>query len=180
LPLIPFLVLVGGAGSTVFALSKVWIEKRSLKVPAALALLVGPGLVVTVLLVLLGAGKPPNYRLAYICAGNAPASATQIQVAGCSTFLRKEWLAVFNVAQKDFQTMVASTNYVPVDDFEFKKSLEQSSLKKSRLFQNLPPINNLVCYKRIFKAKEERELGSIYAAFDPATSTAVVFREYHD
>jgi hypothetical protein len=55
LPLIPVMVLVGGAGSTVFALTKVWIEKRALPWPTALALLVGPALVVTLLLVLLGA-----------------------------------------------------------------------------------------------------------------------------
>jgi len=41
LPFIPVIVLVGGAGSTVFALTKVLIEKRSLKVPTALALLGG-------------------------------------------------------------------------------------------------------------------------------------------
>ena len=72
LPFIPVMVLVGGAGSTIFVLTKVLIEKRSLKVPAALALLVGPGLVVTLLLVLMGAGKSPGHRLAYICLGNVP------------------------------------------------------------------------------------------------------------
>jgi uncharacterized membrane protein YhaH (DUF805 family) len=30
LPLIPVMVLVGGAGSSVFALTKVWIERRAL------------------------------------------------------------------------------------------------------------------------------------------------------
>jgi hypothetical protein len=180
LPFVPVMVLVGGAGSTIFALTKVMIEKRSLTRPTALALLVGPGLLLALVLGLLGLGKSPGHRLAYICAGKAPASATQIQVAGYSTFLREEWLAVFNVQQRDFQAMVASTNYVPVDDFEFKKLLERSSLKKSKLFQNLPPINNDICYKRVFKEKEERERGRIYTTFDSASSTAVVFREYHD
>ena len=44
LPFIPIVVLVGGAGSTVFILTKIMIEKRSLKPPAALVLLAGPGL----------------------------------------------------------------------------------------------------------------------------------------
>jgi hypothetical protein len=65
LPLIPVMVLVGGAGSTVFALTKVWIEKRSLSRPIALACLVGPALVVTLALVLLGAGKSSGHRLNY-------------------------------------------------------------------------------------------------------------------
>ena len=69
LPFIPVMVLVGGAGSTLFALTKVLIEKRSLKPFSALALLVGPALVVTLLLVLLGAGKSPGHRLAYLCLG---------------------------------------------------------------------------------------------------------------
>ncbi len=180
LPFIPVMVLVGGAGSTIFALTRVWIEKRSPRVPTALALLVGPALVVTLLLVLLGAGKSPGHRLAYICLGNAPASATHVRVTGYSTFLREEWLAAFNVGQKDFQTMVAKADLVPVDDFEFRSMVEPSALKKTRLYQSLPPLNDALCYKRIFKAGEEHERGSVYAAFDPATSTAVVFREYHD
>jgi hypothetical protein len=71
-------------------------------------LLVVPALVVTLALVLLGAAKSPAHRLSYICIGNAPASASQVQIAGYSTFLREEWLAVFKVGSKDFQTMVAN------------------------------------------------------------------------
>jgi hypothetical protein len=180
LPLIPLLVLVGGAGSTLFVLTKVQIEKRSLKVPAALALLVGPGLVVTLLLGLMVVGKSSGHRLAYVCLGNVPASASQVRVAGYSTFLREEWLAVFNVGPKDFQTMVTQAKLVPVDDFEFRKMLGQSSLQKSRLFQSVPQLNDLTCFKRVFNEPEERQRGSVYAVFDPATATAVVYREYRD
>ena len=180
LPLIPVLVLVGGAGSTIFALTKVLIEKRSLPRSTALALLVGPALVLTMLLVMSGAGKSSAHRLAYICLGNVPASASQVRVAGYSTFLREEWLAVFNAGQKDFQTMVANAKLVPADDFEFRKMLEQSSLKKSRLFQSLPQLNDSPCFKRAFKAGEEHERGSVYTVFDAATSTVVIFREYND
>lgn len=180
LPLIPVMVLVGGVGSTVFALTKVWIEKRALPRPTALALLVGPALVVTWLLVLLGAGKSPGSRLGYICLGNAPASASQVRVAGYSTFLHEEWLAVFHVGPKDFQTIVAEAELVPVDDFEFKKMLEPSALKTTRLYQSLPPLNDELCYKRVFNEGEEHKLGSVYAAFDPATSTAIVLRGYQD
>jgi hypothetical protein len=180
LPFIPVIVLVGGVGSTIFALTKVLIEKRAVKMPTALALLVGPALMVTWLLVLLGAGKSPGSRLGYICLGNAPASASQVQVAGYSTFLREEWLAVFNVGPKDFQTMVAKAELVPVDDFEFKKMLEPSALKTTRLYQSLPPLNDTLCYKRVFNEGEEHKLGSVYAAFDPATSTAIVLRGYQD
>lgn len=180
LPFIPVMVLVGGAGSTVFALTKVWIEKRSLPRPTALALLVGPALVLTLLLVLVGAGKSPGHRLAYICLGNAPASASHVQVAGYSTFLREEWLAVFNVGQRNFQTMVAGAKLAPTDDFEFRKMIEHSSLKTSRLFQSFPQLNDQSCFKRVFKESEEHQRGGVYAVFDPATSTAIVFRGYHD
>jgi hypothetical protein len=180
LPFIPVMVLVGGAGSTIFVLTKVLIEKKSLKVPTALALLAGPGLVVTLLLVLLGAGRSPGHRLAYVCLGNAPASASDVRVAGYTTFLREEWLAVFNVGPKDFQTLVTKSKLVPVDDFEFRKMLGQSALKKSRLIQNVPQLNGLTCFKRVFNEQEERKRGSVYAVFDPATSTAAVYREYRD
>jgi hypothetical protein len=180
LPLIPFLVLVGGAGSTVFALTKVLIEKRAMKAPAALALLICPALVVTGLLVMLGAGRSPGSRLSYICLGNVPASASHVRVAGYSTFLREEWLAVFNVGPKDVQTMVAGANLVPVDEFEFRKMFEPSALEKTRLYQSLPPLNDALCFKRAFKESEEHQLGSVYAAFDPATSTAIVLRGYQD
>jgi hypothetical protein len=180
LPLIPVLVLVGGAGSTIFALTKVAIEKRSLKTPTALALLVGPGLVLTLLLGLLGAAKSPAHRLDYICYGDVPVSASHVRVAGYSTFLHEEWLAVFNVGQKDFQTMVARANLVSADDFELKTTLEHSTLQKTRLYQSLPPLNDVPCFKRVFKEGEEHERGSIYAAFDPATSTAIVLRGYRD
>jgi hypothetical protein len=180
LPLIPVLVLVGGAGSTVFALTKVLIEKRGLKKPAALVLLVGPALVVTLALGLLGAFKSPAHRLAYICLGNAPASASQVQIAGYSTFLRTEWLAVFHVDQKNFQAFVAGAKLAPGSAFEFNRMLEHSAHKGTRLFQSLPALNNALCFQRVFKESAEHQRGGVYAVFDPATSTAVVFREYHD
>jgi len=173
-------VLVGGAGSTVFALTKVLIERRGLKKPAALALLVGPALVVTLALGLLGAGKSPAHRLAYICLGNAPASASQVRIAGYSTFLREEWLAVFKAGQKDFQTMVAGAKLVPADSFEFKQRLERSEHNGTRLLQSLPPLDHALCFQRVFKESEEHQRGGVYAVFDPATATAAVFREYRD
>ena len=180
LPFIPVIVLVGGAGSTIFALTKVFIEKRGLKVPTAVALLVGPALVVALALVLLGAGKSPGHRLAYICLGNAPASASHVQIAGYSTFLRSEWLAVFTAVPKDFQAMVAGAKLVPADGFEFKQRLEHSAQNGTRLWQSLPPMTNALCFQRVFNESEEHQRGGVYAVFDPATSTAVVFREYHD
>jgi hypothetical protein len=180
LPLIPVMVLVGGGGSTVFALTKVLIEKRGLKRPTALALLLGPALVVTLALGLLGACKSPAHRLSYICVGNAPTSASQVQVAGYSTFLHEEWLAVFKVGPKDFQTMVAGAKLVPADNFEFNKILGTSALKNCRLRQSLPALSHSLCFERVFKESEEHQRGGVYAVFDPATSMAVVFREYHD
>ena len=180
LPFIPVMVLVGGSGSTVFALTKVLIEKRSFNFPTAMVLLVAPALVVTLLLVLLSADSSSGHRLAYICLGKAPASASHVQVAGYSTFLREEWLGVFHAGQKDFQTMVTRAELVPVDDFEFRKMVESSALKNTGLYQSLPQLDNALCFKRVFKEGEEHERGSVYAAFDPATSTAVVFREYQD
>ena len=180
LPFIPVMVLVGGGGSTIFALSKVLIEKRALPRPTALALLVGPALVVMSLLVLLGASKSPGHRLDFICLGSVPASASHVQVAGYSTFLRAEWLAMFNIGPKDFQTMVAKTKLVPADEFEFRKALEQSSLKTTGLYRQLPAASNALCFKRVFNESEEHQRGGVFAMFDPATSTAVVVREYHD
>jgi len=180
LPFIPVMVLVGGAGSTIFVLTKVMLEKRSLKRPTALALLVGPGLLLTLLIGLLGASKSPADRLSYICLGNVPASASHVRVTGYSTFLREEWLAEFDVTPEDFQTMVAGANLVRVDNFVFRKMLEQSALKKPRLCQSLPPLNGALCYRRVFNEGEEHKLGSVYAAFDPATSMAIVFREYRN
>jgi hypothetical protein len=180
LPLIPIMVLVGGAGSTVFALTKVLIEKRGLRRPTALALLVGPALVLTLSLGLSATCRSPAHRLTYICLGNAPASASHVQITGYSTFLREEWLAVFNVDEKGFQTMVAGAKLVPIDVFEFRKMLAPSAIEKSRLFQGQPSLNSALCFKRVFKESEEHQRGGVYAAFDPATSTAIVVREYRD
>jgi hypothetical protein len=179
LPLIPVMVLVGGAGSTVFALTKVWIEKRFLPRPTALALLVGPALVIALALGLLGAFKSPAHRLSYICVGHAPA-AMDVRLTGYSTFLREEWLAVFHTDEKAFQTLVAQAQLAPADELEFKKVLESSGLKGSRLFQSLPTRNQAQIFKRVFKAAEEHERGSVYAAFEPTTSTIVVVRGYRD
>lgn len=179
LPLIPVMVLVGGAGSTVFALTKVWIEKRGWPRPTALTLLVGPALVIALALGLLGAFKSSAHRLSYVCIGNAPAPAGPVQITGYSAFLREEWLAVFRVDQTNFQTFVGRAKLEPVPSLEFSRMLERSSLKATKLFQNLPP-GELACFKRVFKEAEEHQRGSVYAAFAPATGTAVVFREYHD
>lgn len=180
LPFIAVMILVGGAGSTIFALTKVLIEKRGLKRPAALALLIGPALVITPPLILLGAIRSPAHHFSYVCAGNAPASARQVQLAGYSTFLREEWLAVFHADQRAFQTMVAQAKLAPADEFEFRDALKRSSLTKTRLFNNVPVSGDLQCFKRIFNEKEDHEGGVIFALFDPATSTAVVLRERRD
>ena len=180
LPLIPVLVLVGGGGSTIFALTKVLVEKRGIKKPTALALLVGPSFVVVLALVSLGAAMSPAHRLSYICAGHAPASASQIRVTGYSAFLREEWMAVFHADPKSFQTFVTGAELVPADAFEFQKALDVSKLKATRVGQSLPPLTNALCFKRVFKGSEEHQRGSILAAFDPATSKAIVLRGYHD
>jgi len=180
LPFIPIMVLVGGAGSTAFALTKVLIEKRSLNYFTSLALLIGPALVSTLLLVLLGAGKSPGHRLAYICLGNAPASASQVQVAGYSTFLHEEWLAAFNVDRDGFQKLVVRAKLEPVPDYDFRATLGHSMLKEISASQRILRSDQLICFRRVFNEHEEHERGHVYAAFDPATATAVVFREYHD
>ena len=180
LPLIPVMVLVGGAGSTVFALTKVWIEKRLLPRPTALALLVGPALVITLALGLLGAFKSSAHRLNYICLGNVPATASRVQIAGYSTFLREEWLAVFQAEGKDFQKMVAESKLLPVDEFEFRKTMESSAIKTTRVFQNLPPLTSAIYFQRVFKESEEHQRGRVYAVFDSATSKVLVMRAYRD
>lgn len=179
LPLIPVMVLVGGAGSTVFALTKVLIEKRRLGKPLALALLAGQAVVVAVPLVLLGAFKSPAHRLSYICAGHAPA-AGEVRLTGYSTFLREEWLAVFRTDEKSFQSFATGARLAPVDGFEFKKMLENSALKKTKLLQQMPAGGRLQYFKRVFKESTEHERGSVLAVFDPATGTAAVFRGYRD
>lgn len=180
LPLIPILVLVGGAGSTIFVLTQILIEKRGLKKPTALTLLVGPAVVVTLLLVLLGVGIMPAHRLSYICLGHAPASASQVRVTGYSTFLREEWMAVFRTDEKSFQSMVAQAQLVPSDEFEFQTAFDTSKLEATRLGKSLPPLTNAICFKRVFKGSEEHQRGSVFAALDPATGTAIVLRGYHD
>ena len=180
LPLIPVMVLVGGAGSTIFALTKVWIEKRALARVPALALLVGPALVVTLALGLLGAFKSPGSRLGYICLGNVPAAISQIQIAGYSTFLREEWLVVFKVDPPNFQKFVAGAKLQPVPSLEFSRLLERSSMRATTPFQNLPPAGNLTCFRRVFNEPEEHQRGCVYTAFDPTSAKAVVFREFHD
>lgn len=180
LPVIPLLVLVGGAGSTIFALTKVFIEKRRLKKSTGLVLLIGPAVIVTSVLVLLGANKSSVHRLNYICAGHAPASAEQIQITGYSAFLRGEWLAVFHTDEKSFQTFATDAGLVPADVFEFQKMFGNSQLKATRLGRSIPQLANALCFKRVFKEGEERERGNVFAVFDPATSTVVVIRSYHD
>ena len=180
LPLIPVLVLVGGGGSTVFALTKVMIERRAVRRLPALALLVGPALVVTLLLVMLGTFKSPGHRLAYICLGNAPTAVSHVRITGYSMFLRSEWLAVFNVGQDDFNTLVARAKLVPADNVEFSRRLEHSAHKETKLFKSLPALTNALCFQRVFKESEEHQRGGVYAVFDPTTSTAAVFREYRN
>jgi hypothetical protein len=180
LPFIPVMVLVGGAGSTLFVLTKIMIEKRSWRTSTALVLLVGPGLALFLALVLVTVGQPPSRRLAYICHGSPPASASRVQVTGYATYLSEQWLAVFTVDAKGFQALVTQTELAPVDGFEFKRRLEQSALKSTRLYQSSPFPGDLPCFKRVFKPGEEHERGSLYALFDPATSRAMVFREYRD
>ena len=180
LPLIPLLVLVGGAGSTVFALTKVLIEKRNWPLPVAVALLVVPALVVTLAFGGFGAGKSPGSRLAFICLGHAPAAASQVRVAGYSTFLRSEWLAVFHTDEKNFQAFVTAAKLQPAPAGEFHRRLERSAQTGTRLWRSLPPLNAAPGYARVFKEAEEHQRGGVYAVFDPATATAVVFREYHD
>ena len=179
-PFIPVIVLVGGAGSTVFALTRVLIDKRRLSGRTALTLLMGPGLVLTLLLVAAGFAKTPVHRLSFICLGHPPASAHQVRVTGFSAFLRGEWLATFQVAPADFDKWVADAELVPVDGFEVEAMLKNSLLNKTSAVRTLPPLDNCRCFKRVFKEGQEKERGSVYAAFDPSSSVAVVLYSYHD
>jgi hypothetical protein len=181
LPLIPAVVLVGGAGSTIFVLSKVLVEKRGWPTPAALALLVGPAIVLAALLALPAFFRSPAHRLDYICLGNAPSAASQIHVSGYSTFLREEWLAAFNVSESGFQTMIAQAKLAPVDEFEFRDAVARSPFQNDRLFSAAwPPNGRALCYKRVFNAAQEHERGTVFAMFDRNTSTAIVLREFRD
>jgi hypothetical protein len=179
LPLVPVLVLVGGGGSTVFALTKVLIDKRGLNRSLAVALLVGQALVVVAPLVALGIWKSPMHRLSYICAGHTPSSVSDVQLTGYSTFLREEWLAMFRTDERAFQSMVAQAQLAPADGSEFQKLFDASSLKTTRSGKNLSLPADARCFKRVFKI-EEHQRGEIYAFFDPTMSTAVVWRGYHD
>ena len=179
LPLIPVLLLVGGGGSSVFALTKVVIEKRGLSRSLAVALLVGQALVVAVPLVVLGIEKSPMHRLSYICAGHAPVLAGEVQLTGYSTFLREEWLAVFHTDEQAFRSFTSQAQLAPADGFEFQKLFDDSALKATRSGKNVSWPVDARCFKRVFKM-EEHERGMIYARFDPATSTAVVWRGYRD
>ena len=180
LPLIPVLVLVGGAGSTVFALTKVWLEKHKLSLMLTRIFLVGPALLVMILLVRFGANRTPENRLAYICLGNAPATASAVRVAGFSTFLRSEWLAVFHINRSGFEAMVKGGKMESGSAGEFKGILSRSAHQQTRLWQSVPPWKHPLCFQRIFKESEEHQRGGVYAVYDPTTETAVVFREYHD
>ena len=103
-----------------------------------------------------------------------------MQIAGYSTFLRSEWLASFTVNQKSFQAFVTGAKLVPGSSTEFSRQLEHSAHQGTRLLGAVPALGNAVCYQRVFKESEEHQRGGVYAVFDPATSTAAVFREYHD
>lgn len=180
LPFIPVMVLVGGAGSTIFALTKVMIEKRSVNFFKAVVLLVGPGMVVTLVLVALGVWQSPKHRLSYVCHGQVPAGVSQVQVTGYSAFLRAQWLAVFTVDTNSFQKWIAQSKLKKTPAYDFDQSLKKLSLKDSRLYQQATQLDDPVCFRRVFNESEEHERGRIYAAFDAASSTAVVLREYHD
>jgi hypothetical protein len=178
LPLIPVLVLVGGAGSTIFALTKVFAERRGLKTPATVALIVGPAVIVAAALAIFGTTRSPLHRLNYLCAGRAPV-ADQVQLTGYSTFLREDWLATFHTDEKAFQTFVTGAKLAPAEGFEFQKLLTASPLNATRLGRNLPPLANAQFFQRIFKP-EEHQRGRIVAVFNPATQTAVVLRAFRD
>ena len=180
LPLIPVLVLVGGAGSTIFVLTKVLIEKRDGNKSTALALLIGQALVIALPLVALGVWKSPRQRLAYICVGHAPSAASDVRLTGYSSFLREEWLAVFRVEAAAFQKLVGESQLVPLEAVDFKRYLADSSLQDAKLFQQIPAAGELKCYQRVFRESTEHERGSVLAVFDPASSTAFVFRGYRD
>lgn len=180
LPMIPALVLVGGAGSTLFALTKVMSEKRGWSRPKTVVWLIIPTLAVTLLLGLVGATWSPGHRLNYICLGNAPTTAGQVRIAGYSTFLHAEWLAAFIVEPKDFQAMAGKMKLAPVDSFEFQHMMAGSEVKRSGAFHDLPPLDHAEFFKRAFNESEEHQRGSVYAAYDPVTATAVVVREYRD
>ena len=139
LPFIPAIVLVGGAGSTIFVLTKVMIEKRSLSASSALLLLVGPGLFVFLLLALLTARQSPDHWLAYLCHGHAPPSASQVRVAGYSHLPQRTMAGRVPRKRQGISAFLSQAELVPVDAFEFKKTLDTSALKSTRLFRQSPP-----------------------------------------
>lgn len=145
-----------------------------------MALLVGPALGIALTLSFLGAFKSPAHRLAYICLGHAPTPVNDVRLAGYSTFLRAEWLAMFRTEPRAFQAFVAEAKLERIQPMEFQQMRVCTGLKSTQIFQTLPATSDWQCFRRVFKEAEEHKRGSVYAAFDPATVTTVILRIYSD
>lgn len=180
LPFIAVMVLVGGAGSTVFALTKILIEKRSLNFAKSLLLLVGPAMVVTLLLAGLGVWHSPKHRLSYVCHGHVPTGVSHAQVTGYSAFLHAEWLAVFNVDTNSFQKWIVQSKLESTPGYDLEQTIRRTSLQHTPVYQRIAQLSEPACFRRVFNEETEHERGRIYAAFDSMTSTAFVLREYDD
>ena len=180
LPLIPAMVLIGGAGSTVFALTKVKGEKRGWSLQVMRAALLAPAVVVALGLGLVAVNQSPRHRLNYLCLGQAPQNLAQVHLTGYSTFLREEWLATFTTGPGDFEAMVTGMKLVPVDAFEMQKALAAGRIKDTHLFRGLPALAAAHVCKRTFNEGTEHERGTVYAAYDVATGTAVVARVFRE
>jgi hypothetical protein len=171
---IPSLLVLGCIATIVFHLTKKILKIKCINPNVSHLWLLGPTCAFAIWVVLSGMwGLLPQQRLSFVCGGSKLLTAHNIQVVGYSAFLRGQWLAVFQVMLRK-QEMQADSN------LNLNNLLTRTSLTGTALFQDFPKLTNPQCFKRVFTEKGERERGGIYAAYDSTTSTAIVFREYHD
>ena len=177
LPLILIVIVIEGL---IFFITKAIIKIKTISHVAARRWLIGPACAVTLFITLAGFWNlMPRQRLAKVCTVSPP-SARDIHVVGYSSFLRGEWLGVFQVQEADFQEIVRREKLQFDPTFDFSGKLNRSYLNQTKLFQKMSTPTNPQYFKRVFSENGGRERGGIYAAFDSTTSTAIIFREYHD
>jgi hypothetical protein len=119
----------------------------------------------------------PSQRLKFVAQDELP-EAARIRVTGVTGFLAGDWVATCRISETSFLDYCQHQNLKPEEKIDIQDKLKNRSLIRSaRLVKSLPAFKEPLQFSRV---EGENQRHGVFAMYDRATSTMVIYHYFHD
>lgn len=140
--------------------------------------LCGPSLVAVVILLAMAFWTSlPRQRLKTVTKTELR-DARNISVTAFTGFLAGDWVATCQISETSFLDYCQNQSLKPEEQIDILDKLKNRSLiRTARLVSSLPAFNEPLQYSRL---EGDNQRHGVFAMYDRATSTMVIYRYFHD